>query len=67
MFTVYSVQIITLISEYFSLIYVSRFLNLRGPLSAVLAMDEWSGKVDVRFRHNDWDIMTKIVSVLQVY
>ena len=47
--------------------FIPRFLHLRNPVSAVLAMDEWSSKVDVRFHNNDWDIMSKVVSVLQVY
>ena len=33
----------------------------------VLSIDEWSGKVDTRFRPTDWDLMAKVVSVLQVY
>ena len=45
----------------------SRFLHLRDRLTMVLSIDEWSGKVDTRFRPTDWDLMAKVVSVLQVY
>ena len=45
---------------------LERALKLRGAITKVLEMEEWSAKIDIRFRDRDWDIMEKVVSVLEV-
>ena len=47
-------------------IMLERALKLRGAITKVLEMEEWSAKIDIRFRDRDWDIMEKVVSVLKV-
>ena len=47
-------------------IMLERALKLRGAITKVLEMEEWSAKIDIRFRARDWDIMEKVVSVLEV-
>lgn len=47
-------------------IMLERALKLRGAITKVLEMEEWSAKIDIRFRDRDWDIMEKVVSVLEV-
>jgi hypothetical protein len=43
-----------------------RFVKLRPFLVELFAKDEWSRKVKPKFREADWDLMAKVVSVLQV-
>ena len=45
---------------------VSRFVKLKPFLIELLAKEEWSKKVSTKLREADWDLMTKVVSVLQV-
>ena len=47
-----------------------RFVKLKPFLVELFARDEWSrkpGLVKAKFREADWDLMDKLVSVLQVY
>ena len=45
---------------------LERALKLRGAITKVLEMEEWSAKIDIRFRDRDRNIMEKVVSVLEV-
>ena len=41
----------------------------RGPgdsLIKLMGMQEWSQKIKAKFRHSDWDLMGKVIQVLQV-
>ena len=45
---------------------LERALKLRGSITRVLEMEEWSAKIDVKFRDRDWETIQKVVSVLEV-
>ena len=61
-------QLIQDVSTRWNLTYsmLERALKLRGSITRVLEMEEWSAKIDVKFRDRDWETIQKVVSVLEV-
>jgi len=43
-----------------------RFVHLKDFLIPLLAKEEWAAKIKVKFCRDDWTMMAKSVSVLQV-
>ena len=41
-------------------------MKLRDALIPLMGMPEWSNKLKAKFRHSDWDLMAKVIQVLQV-
>ena len=52
---------------------MERFVELKDPITAVLADDEWKGKITlksggaVKFSVNDWRVMDRLVEVLKPF
>ena len=45
---------------------LERFVKLRDVLIPLMGRPEWSSKLKTKFRHEDWALMGKITTVLQV-